>query len=222
MTSPLIFTDDELCRFFDQYNEVCYDVEPEWRWQGYFLVSVLITFGLRMNEARLLKVEDCHEYPYCIMHVANGKGSRYHKGEPKPRDVDCLPQFEEHYKRHIQIQRDRHREYVFRNTRASYEKPFAYDYVHEIWERILAECGLPPRGTHAGRRSYASYVHRIPFPGIDGKPTYMSPIALCEQLGHSDGKLLMSCYNKPMPGHRFPNGAALKWPDRVAPKKQPD
>jgi integrase len=210
----LIFTDDELCQFWAWFNE--HWTDEDWYYRAFYVGLILCT-GLRMSEARQVRLEHCTTFPVPLIYVV-GKGDR-------PREVEMLPQFEPLFIKRIEEHRkgwsseEHANPYMFAGqSKWPNYTCIAPKTADNWWHEVLEAVGIRHLPTHTGRRSFATYAPKIPFPDANGVARYITPKDLQGQLGHANIEMTANLYQQSIPGSRFPrNGEvwAPKWPDMI-------
>jgi integrase len=214
----LIFTDDELCQFWEWFNDHWSD--EDWYYRAFYVGLILCT-GLRMSEARQIKVEHCSTFPVPLIYIPKESAK-----QGKPREVEMLPQFEPLFvQRIMELRADWKRRhphvtpFIFPGqSKWPNYKSISPETGDNWWTEVIEAAGLRYLPTHTGRRCFATYARKISFQDDSGANRYMSDMDLQQQLGHTDLATTAKCYVQSIPGSRFPrNGEvwAPKWPDKI-------
>lgn len=212
-----IMNDEQLCRFWDLFNEA--QALPLQERQEWFYVAIIFVTGVRMKEARDMRVEDMRVHPHPMILIPCGKGG-------KSRIVDVMPEFFPHYEAYVAELRGLRRRWAFRSAQSGRiplsDKPPGLRTCREWWKRVIETCGVTysrKMACHSGRRVFTNYIPRLPYPGAYGAPEYMSLRSLQDQLGHGSIETTAKYYFRAMPGHRFPSDQVFEWREHVCPVK---
>jgi integrase len=199
-----ILTNDEMRQFWRWFSD-------HWEEQPAFLVGLMFATGMRMREARAVRVDDCRIYAEPLFLTCHRAKRKADDTGPTTRAVDILPSFKGHYVAYVERCRALGKTWLFEPSRYNRNRPIQRVLAHYWWTQTLAAAGIAHRGSHCARRTFATYACRLPFEMPDGRIAYMQLGDLKDQLGHSSLDTTNRYYRNDVPGARFPGQAKIDW-----------
>jgi len=215
MKQPDYLTDEELKILWPKLNDWIDNGDRQHKKMAFY-VALLLSTGMRCAEAAQLKLEGCLTQPQPVIWLEKEDSQT----KKHARWVGIFPPFRKRFAQYIEERKQEGGTYLFPGYLP--RQPIQRNQAMRWWTTILKEAGIRHMGSHAARRTFATWMPHVIFETEHG-PQRMNSETLSQTLGHSRD-IMFKHYQKPMPGLIFPGDGQPEWVEYVGqeplPKKE--
>jgi len=207
MKQPEFLTDAELSVLWPHLNDQIDHGNTNQRRRAFFCATLLAT-GMRNTELAHLKLEGCITAPTPVIWLEKEDS----KTKKHARWVGIFPPFRARFARYVEERKKFTYVYLFPGRPTC--RPADRNTTYKWWKKCLQEVGITrPLGTHAARRTFATWMPHVVFETAQG-PQRINSETLSMTLGHTRD-VMFKHYQKPMPDRIFPGDDGPEWVELV-------